>query len=272
MVQQEGRRLAAGPLRLRLRALVDGKTLLHPIGVKAPRKQQHAQPRESPGFQCRKRRPQIRAFLERAASAVEHQVRIFRKRLRELLKLSQSLFGRTRSVENRSGNVSAFVQGFYPHVNQRRIGIFFLLQFLSEIGRLHGLGGSPWIVKTGARQNGGAQQCQNEQARDNGRLLAHWHLRDFAFLLFRFGALSLQFYGGGAQRFRNVLVHRKLLQIERVQHRKQVQRDVQRSLAVVQEVPHYGVVLAEAAILSDQPQNLVGQVGHGSECFHFLVG
>src|SRR5262250_3512350 len=101
MLQQEGRRLAAGPLCLRLRALVDRKTLLHPIGVKAGWKEQHAQPCESAGFQCRKRRPEIRAFLERAASAVEHQVRIFRKRLRELFELSQSLFCRTRSVENR---------------------------------------------------------------------------------------------------------------------------------------------------------------------------
>src|SRR5215467_10483434 len=176
------RTFGSGPILLRLAALVDRIALLHPDDVKAGRQDQHAQPRESAASQCQKRRPEIRAFFERTASTVEHDVRILRQCPGELSELNQPLFGRTRSVENRSGNVRAFVQGLYAHVDYGRIGIFFLPQLLDKIGRLDGLLRGPRIIKTGGRQDGGTQQYRDQQARGGGRLLRHFEILPFYFL------------------------------------------------------------------------------------------
>ena len=48
--------------------------------------------------------------------------------------------------------------------------------------------------------------------------------------------------------------------------------DVKRRLGIVDEVADDGIVLAEIAVAGDEAKNLVGETGHRSEGFHFLVG
>ncbi len=51
-----------------------------------------------------------------------------------------------------------------------------------------------------------------------------------------------------------------------------MKRHVQGSFGIVDEVAHNRVVLAKHPVAGDEPEDFVGEAGHGSESFHFLIG
>ncbi len=91
-------------------------------------------------------------------------------------------------------------------------------------------------------------------------------------LLLVFGALALELEGGSAEGFGHVLVHGEFFEVNGIDHRKKVKRDVEGEFRVVDKVSNDGVVFAKDAIGGDETKDLVGKVGHGSEGFHFLIG
>lgn len=91
-------------------------------------------------------------------------------------------------------------------------------------------------------------------------------------LLLLFGSRALKLGGRCAQRFGNILVGCKTLEVLRIQHRQHVQGDVQGSLGIVDEIAHNYIVFAKRAIACNQPKNFVGEAGHGRESFDFLIG
>src|SRR5271165_6389898 len=95
--------------------------------------------------------------------------------------------------------------------------------------------------------------------------------REVQMLFFQFGARANELRGGGAQRFRDIFVRGQPLQVQRVQHGKHVERDVQWGLRIVHQVPNDYIVFPECAVAGDQAKNFIRQVRHGGKGFNFLV-
>ena len=91
-------------------------------------------------------------------------------------------------------------------------------------------------------------------------------------LFFLFGAGALEFEGGGTQSLGNVFVGGEALEVHGVQDREHVESDVERRFGVVDQVADHGVVLAKIAVVGDETKDFVGEAGHGSEGFDFLIG
>jgi hypothetical protein len=91
-------------------------------------------------------------------------------------------------------------------------------------------------------------------------------------LFLQVGASANELSSGSAQSFGDVFVNGELFEVGGVKQRKHVQGYVQRAFGIVHQVAHNHIILAEDAIAGDEPQNLVGQVGHSSESFDFLIG
>src|SRR5439155_854589 len=90
-------------------------------------------------------------------------------------------------------------------------------------------------------------------------------------LLFLFGSSTLKLRGRCAQRLRDILIGCKALEVLGIQHGQHVQGYVQRSFGIVDEMAHNHIVLAKRAIACNQPENFIGEAGHGGECFDFLI-
>jgi hypothetical protein len=90
--------------------------------------------------------------------------------------------------------------------------------------------------------------------------------------LLKCSALAMELEGCGAQGFRDVLVGREFLEVHGVEHREHVESNVERCFGIAHEIADNAVVFPEIAVVGDEAKNFIGEVGHGSESFHFLFG
>src|SRR6266446_4455401 len=84
-------------------------------------------------------------------------------------------------------------------------------------------------------------------------------------LFLEFEARAMELVGRGAQSLGNILVCGEALQVDGVENRKHVQADIDRSLGIVDEVADDRIVLAEIAVVGDEPQDFIGEAGHRSK-------
>ncbi len=81
----------------------------------------------------------------------------------------------------------------------------------------------------------------------------------------------MKFVGRTAQSFRDILVHGEFFEVDGVDHGQKMKRDVKRHFGIVKEVTNDDVVFAKNAVSGDEAEDFVGEVGHGSKGFHFLI-
>ncbi len=122
-------------------ALFSRIALGRPISVEVRGQQEHTQMRETHAVQRFESWPEIGAVRERAATAVHHEIRRFGNGAGPFFQVIQALRRGGRSVERRSGDVSALVEKMRSDTYYCRLVA--AGEFLRERGRLDCLSGGP---------------------------------------------------------------------------------------------------------------------------------
>ena len=124
-------------------SLVGGVALGCPVRVEIRGQQEHTQMREAHGVDSFERGPEIGTARERAAAAVQDEIRRFGNGARPFLQIIQALWRRSRPVERCSGNVPALVEKMRGDANHCWLAI--AGEFLGERRGLDGLCSCPRV-------------------------------------------------------------------------------------------------------------------------------